>query len=160
MIEIKFHFLFLTFLLVIFLDGYSTAGVLSTDSIYIETNASLNTFLYTNIYEKDYQIVGPVAVDINNIKKGTSCILKFSSPDEESYKIFRKEVFIQYQYVSFNEKGERSRWYSLKSLPIRISTGSQKEPPDRVVIYFYIKVPQSILIRRGVYQGEFNIEIE
>lgn len=169
MIRIRIKYISILFVIftVILLSSYSRAEEINLgfNSININTLSSfrLVDLVDSDLNDKDYIIEGPYVITINNIRKNLRMKLNFSSSDWNSYQMITDKIQLQYRVVSSSEKTSWSQWFSLKSLPLLIYFNANENKnnfSERAMIYLQLKVPQSLDIRRGVYQGEFSLEIE
>lgn len=115
-------------------------------------------------------VQGPYRINLKGIGEKKELEINFQAANPEVYALMADQLAIQYCILSEGNEGQWSEWSVLSQLPLKIRFRDQNSQslvnpqesnrsPKEVVVLIRIKVPQSLMPRQGVYQGEFLLKV-
>lgn len=115
-------------------------------------------------------IEGPFQISLKGVGKKKELEIRFEADEPEIFDFMANHLEIQYCILSHDGESSWSEWMYLSQLPLTIQLRDQRLPsptnsgitsnsPAQFQLLVKFRVPQSVDIQPGFYQGECSLKI-
>ena len=161
------RYVFYIFLMIIATICSAAAGAqIELRESRVELVSGVDDFTYFRSMPETMSIQGLYQINLTGIGEKNQLEIEFKATDPKVYVLMANQIQIQYCLQAMEQEGQWSEWIPLNRLPLMIRLEDQgfhsitdlhrvKHSPDVIAVLLRFRVPHSIQLRQGVFEGEF-----